>query len=469
MKIKQINIKKTTRAIRFELERQVDLPFSIFGEIVNTLLEFGYKEKPNPRDSKGGYVFYYRFYHKLREKYPKMKADFIVSAINYAEGVYKSWYSTWKKFDKKMKLYKERKKWMLDPMIISRKKNYDLKGLRVFQRRKSKPVPTIYKPKLPMRLPHEPKKPEFKNNVIRLKQSMFAIDFGSRTIMFMVERKKKFARYIKAKYHNDYIHGWIPKEAQIVRKNGKDIVFLYFAKKDVNYIKPKGFLALDINLDKIVGAYREHHKLNYITFPLGVWRHGNFIPMSAYLLLKRNAMRKIQKRYFNERRFRYIYERSKKYGKKYTDRMDNALKQTINQIVNFAIEKRLAILIEDIKHANRFRNKSKMGNYLTRHFPYFKFKQLIVSEASANGIYLFAVNPRYTSQTCPRCGEKVENKGGDYHTLICPNGHVWDRDELAATNILLRGERDMVNEYRKEGIISFQKGFPFVMRCSSHR
>ena len=64
------------------------------------------------------------------------------------------------------------------------------------------------------------------------------------------------------------------------------------------------------------------------------------------------------------------------------------------------------------------------------------FLDILTAKAESAGHEVIRVNPRYTSQTCYRCGEIVQ-KSLSVRTHICPScGYVEDRDVNAAKNIL---------------------------------
>jgi len=56
------------------------------------------------------------------------------------------------------------------------------------------------------------------------------------------------------------------------------------------------------------------------------------------------------------------------------------------------------------------------------------------------GIEAIPVNPRKTSERCPKCNKKLEIVNEDIHTLHCPFCEITlDKDEIASWNILNRG------------------------------
>jgi len=68
-----------------------------------------------------------------------------------------------------------------------------------------------------------------------------------------------------------------------------------------------------------------------------------------------------------------------------------------------------------------------------------KLIQMTTYKAEEAGGQVKLVNPRYTSQDCSGCGERIPKTLAD-RTHICPKcGLVMDRDENAAKNICTAG------------------------------
>lgn len=75
-------------------------------------------------------------------------------------------------------------------------------------------------------------------------------------------------------------------------------------------------------------------------------------------------------------------------------------------------------------HARSRRNRQRAALY--------ELQSEIKQQAVKSGSVLITVAPPYSS-TCARCGEPLAT-GADL-LVRCPQGHLWDQDELAATNI----------------------------------
>lgn len=89
-----------------------------------------------------------------------------------------------------------------------------------------------------------------------------------------------------------------------------------------------------------------------------------------------------------------------------------------------------------VKHNNR---------YLMVSWPYYDLQSKIEYKAKRRGGDVIYVNPKYTSQTCPRCGYRDKwNRNQHIHTFICKAcGYHTNDDRAAAMNILAKGKREL--------------------------
>jgi putative transposase len=76
------------------------------------------------------------------------------------------------------------------------------------------------------------------------------------------------------------------------------------------------------------------------------------------------------------------------------------------------------------------------------------FRRMLEYKQTWRGGEVIAINPRYTSQTCPICGH-VSKKNRPYQALFsCEHcGYSYHADVVAAQNILARGQRERQNAY----------------------
>ena len=214
--------------------------------------------------------------------------------------------------------------------------------------------------------------------------------------------------------------------------------------KEIDPYEPRGLVAYDTNEASIDGAEIRDNELAFKSYDL-----------SAVKTLKHTyyAKRKrIQERYCNDQR--KSRQLQTKYRRNEKNRTEAVLHKVSKQIVDEAKEKKLGIVLEDLKGIRKGVNKKKRGTNpfngrkqrisvntksMKRRLNMWSFRKLqnfIEYKANWEGVPVSYIDPRYTSRNCPVCGCTVEPNG---HLTECRNcGLKLNRHLLASLNILKR-------------------------------
>lgn len=103
-------------------------------------------------------------------------------------------------------------------------------------------------------------------------------------------------------------------------------------------------------------------------------------------------------------------------------------------IVNLAIEEGVSVIkLERLKSIRQTARTSRKNEKNLHTWSFYQLQQFIKYKANLAGIQVIEVDPAYTSQTCPQCGER--NKAKD-RLYICSCGYKTHRDRVGAINIL---------------------------------
>jgi len=158
------------------------------------------------------------------------------------------------------------------------------------------------------------------------------------------------------------------------------------------------------------------------------------------------------KNYIYEKiKFREIRRRYQKQGKTKTlkrfgnkeQRMMNDLNHKLsNRIVQFALERKGNIAMEDLTGIRKTRS-SKSFRYFLNSWQFHKLRLFVGYKSQAAGIKAVFVDPKYTSQDCSRCGERNKPRGKKYKCQHC-NLEI-HRDKNACFNISNRGSQSLVS------------------------
>jgi len=123
--------------------------------------------------------------------------------------------------------------------------------------------------------------------------------------------------------------------------------------------------------------------------------------------------------------------------------------QTANEIVRLAKNFNANIAIEKLDIRKRKRGWSKKGRKKANRIPYALFKHALKYVAEKEGVFIKEINPKYTSQTCPRCGYRGKENWKGYVYFKCARcGYEADRDRVASLNLALRAaQREAPKRY----------------------
>lgn len=105
------------------------------------------------------------------------------------------------------------------------------------------------------------------------------------------------------------------------------------------------------------------------------------------------------------------------------------------EIVNFAKNNNVSVIrlecLEGIRNTTRTSRKNKKNLY---NWSFYRLSMYIEYKANLEGIIVEYVDPKYTSQVCPSCGEKHKSNGRSYFCSDC--GFRTHRDLVGAKNII---------------------------------
>ncbi len=216
------------------------------------------------------------------------------------------------------------------------------------------------------------------------------------------------------------------REARLVYEDGE---FYLFVTKKIPKPKPietKGALAVDVNEAKIEIGNHEFHK--EIATPLETAAH--------YKLLAEGLQEK-----YSSGRYRPWLTRQRIRGRigafheKANNIVEDWAKKASLEIVKEAQDRSLAIVREDLTgliKAIRRLPKSHKTRLIS--LAYRRLEYWIDWQAQKHGVLVKAVDPAYSSSTCPVCGSRLAEVG--YRRMKCSKcGFEEDRDVIAILNL----------------------------------
>ncbi len=187
---------------------------------------------------------------------------------------------------------------------------------------------------------------------------------------------------------------------------------------------PRRIISLDINLRKIVVYNGE-----------SIRRIDTRFMEALYL---KHLAENVQKRhsYAWRRSIKWV-ETIKALHKRSRDIVIDWSHKLAKYIVLKARRTRSAIVLEDLEKLwyNSSRKLTSLADKLSR-FAYRKLQLAIITKAIEYNVPILFVNPKGTSSTCPRCGNRLSY---NHRLAICRKcGFMTDRDTVGAMNIYLK-------------------------------
>ena len=211
--------------------------------------------------------------------------------------------------------------------------------------------------------------------------------------------------------------------------------------KDVQEIRPKGFVGIDRNLDNVTIAASD----------------GTLVQHDLSESTRVKARYRELRSHFKRNDARICRRVSQKYGRKQYEKVKQILHHASKRIVMEAKEKQYAIVMEKLTGIRKlYRRGNGQGRWYRGRMNSWSHDQLrrqIEYKAKWLGLPVITIPPRGTTSKCSICGQKMRPE--ENRMLRCPScGYRVDRDVNAARNILEAGRlRFDLIDLASEGVV----------------
>jgi len=266
-------------------------------------------------------------------------------------------------------------------------------------------------------------KPTLKRLSARLDYQDAGVDLDKGVVRIILRNKWYTLRLKHGREYIERFRGLKWKEVHVKYVSGKIYVSIVFEFRYEPYV-PRGIIALDINL-RTVTAYDGSEVRRFRT---------RFVDA----LSRKKRAEELQKKY--AKRWRYnekILNRIRALHRKARNIVVDWCWKLAKQVALKALKKGCAIALENLEGLRkRVNSEDDATAWKFTMFAYRRLQHSIISKAIEYGVPIIIVDPRNTSSTCPRCGEKLVY----IHRLAVCNrcGFKADRDSVGAMNIWLR-------------------------------
>jgi len=219
---------------------------------------------------------------------------------------------------------------------------------------------------------------------------------------------------------------WRMKEARLVIKDGKAFLKVVFEKEEES-VEAKESVAVDINMSEIVVGKDDTH---YVRIPTRLEE------VHHWKSLAENLQRKYPRRWRGNKRILHrIYS--------FHQRARRTMEDFARKVGKWVVEVARMIGANVIK-LESLKNLIKSVNRLSREFhdklylmQYRRLQYWISWQAKKRGMTVEFVNPKYSSVSCPKCGQRMVEVSHRWFKCSC--GYENDRDVIAVVNLNGRG------------------------------
>ena len=264
----------------------------------------------------------------------------------------------------------------------------------------------------------EIKVPILKKPVAIWNNQNYSIKFGH--ISFPVWLNDKSTRIVVKAIITEYQENLITNKLGTLRITQKLGKYIAQIAVDVEPIKATGMIAMGIDLGLKIPAVAvtEKGKTKFV---------GNG-RQNKYFKRKHRATRKKLGKLKKQKAINKLDNKEQRWMKDQDHKVSR-------QLVNFAKENNVStIRLEQLSGIRQTARTSRKNEKNLHTWSFYRLASFIEYKAILEGIQVEFVNPKYTSQNCPACGEKNKAKDRKYVCKFC--GHIEHRDKVGAKNII---------------------------------
>jgi putative transposase len=221
---------------------------------------------------------------------------------------------------------------------------------------------------------------------------------------------------------------WSFGTAKLVHKKGKFFLHIPMSKEfpDADLSQVQNVVGIDLGINFLAVAY---HSENITIFFKG-----------RSIKEKRAQFKRVRKS-LQQKQTASARRRLKEIGNR-----ENRWMTHVNHAISKALVeqagKNSLMVLEDLEGVRSATEKvRKCDRWYTVSWTFYQLRQMVEYKAKMNQATVIIVDPKYTSQTCPKCGHTERaNRNKKKHTFACRTcGYTTNDDRIAAMNLHRKG------------------------------
>ena len=226
-----------------------------------------------------------------------------------------------------------------------------------------------------------------------------------------------------------YFNGdWKFGTAKLVSKFDKWFLHIPMSKEipQLNEQDVNNIVGVDLGINFLATTYDSKGKTMFFNGRIVKHKRGQFKATRKSLQKCQTASARKRIRTMGQRENRYV-------------------RDVNHQVTKALVEKYpkgTLFVLEDLTGVRQATEKVHMKNrYISVSWAFYQFRQLLEYKAQLYGHKVIVVSPKYTSQTCPKCGHvDKRNRNKKTHTFMCVNcSYQSNDDRIGAMNLYHKG------------------------------
>lgn len=237
--------------------------------------------------------------------------------------------------------------------------------------------------------------------------------------------KLNYERKAMKKYFNGT---WKFGTAKLVHKYKKWFLHIPMTKEyqsldlaDVNNI-----VGIDLGINFLATTYDSQGQTTFYNGKVVKYKHGAFKATRKQLQMRQTPSARKKLKQIGSRENRYVSDVNHQITKALVDKYPRGT----------------MFVLEDLTGVRNATEKVRLKNrYVSVSWAFYQFRQMLEYKAELNRQKVIVVNPKYTSQTCPKCGHvEKANRNKKLHTFKCKNCQYQSNDDrIGAMNLHRKG------------------------------
>jgi IS605 OrfB family transposase len=237
--------------------------------------------------------------------------------------------------------------------------------------------------------------------------------------------KLNFERKAMKKYFNGT---WKFGTAKLVFKHKKWFLHIPMTKEyqELNFTSISHIVGVDLGINFLATTYDSQGKTTFYKGNVVKHKRGAFKAARKQLQMRQTPSARKKLKQIGSRENRYVTDVNHQITKALVDKYS---KGTI-------------FVLEDLTGVRSATEKVRVKNrYVSVSWAFYQFRQMLEYKAELNGQKVIVVDPKYTSQACPKCGHiEKANRNKKIHSFKCKNCQYQSNDDrIGAMNLYRKG------------------------------